>query len=238
MLLVDHLLIVLLFLVQPLFGIYESRRNNARWRAGLPLDRVEFYRHTMIMEWAFLGVLAGVWMLARRPADALGFVAPGGTGFYVGLAVLAALLAYLLFAWHWTRRAGASDKSGQLEKVGKVIRYLPHTRKELRHFYAVSATAGIVEEIVYRGFVFWYLAQFMPLWAVVVVSSLAFGFGHSYQGPAGAVRCGIVGMLFGLFYIVTGSIWLPIVAHFLLDALQGAAIYELTRAKRQASEAG
>jgi len=44
-----------------------------------------------------------------------------------------------------------------------------------------------------------------------------------------SLRCGLIGLAFGIFYVVTGSIWLPIVAHVLLDVLQGAAIHEILR---------
>ena len=107
--------------------------------------------------------------------------------------------------------------------------FLPHTNRELRSFYGVSITAGIVEEIVYRGFVLWYLALVMPLWAAVVVSSVAFGLGHSYQGTSGVARVTAVGLAFGVFYVFTGSIWLPILAHAIVDVLQGAAISEVLR---------
>lgn len=100
----------------------------------------------------------------------------------------------------------------------------------------MSITAGIVEEIVYRGFVLWYLAQVMPLWIAVVVSSVAFGLAHSYQGATGALRTGLIGLAFGTYFVVTGSIWLPIVAHALLDLLQGAAIHELLRKEDDALE--
>ena len=106
---------------------------------------------------------------------------------------------------------------------------LPRTRRDLRHFIGLSITAGIVEEIVYRGFVLWYLGLFMPLWAAVVVSSVAFGLGHSYQGARGGLRCGLIGLVFAIFYIVTGSIWLPIIGHAILDILQGMSVIEILR---------
>ena len=72
---------------------------------------------------------------------------------------------------------------------------------------ALSITAGVVEEIVYRGFVLWYLANFMPLWAALLLSSVFFGLGHSYQGKSGALRTGLVGLVFAILYVMSGSIW-------------------------------
>jgi hypothetical protein len=121
------------------------------------------------------------------------------------------------------------ERAKQVQSLGKLVHVLPHTRRDLRHFIGVSITAGIVEEIVYRGFVLWYLGLFMPLWAAVVVSSVAFGLGHSYQGAMGGLRCGLIGLAFAVFYIVTGSIWLPIIGHATLDILQGLSIHEILR---------
>lgn len=43
---------------------------------------------------------------------------------------------------------------------------LPGNGNELGRFYGVSLSAGIVEEIVRRGFLIWYLTLFMPVWSV------------------------------------------------------------------------
>ena len=234
--LVDHIFILLLFVVQPVYGVFESRRYDARAKAGWPVDRIRFYRQTALLEWTFLAVLLAAWFTFGRPIANLGFVPPGDPGFWGGAVLLVLLTGYLLYSWRWAKRASATDKAKQVESIGKVVQFLPHTIRELRSFVGVSITAGVVEEIVYRGFVLWYLAQFMPLWVAVAVSSVAFGLAHGYQGANGALRCGLLGLAFGIFYVVTGSIWLPIVAHALLDVLQGATIYEILRKDDDALE--
>lgn len=233
---VDHIFIFLLFAVQPIHGYFENRRYDALERAGQPFDRLRFYRLTALLEWAFLVALAAVWIVFSRPIASLGLVTPGGIGFWGGAALLVLFTGLLLHSWHAAVKASDAEKAKQRESFGSITKYLPQTAPELRTFYGVSITAGIVEEIVYRGFVIWYLGQFMPLWAAVIVSSVAFGLAHSYQGANGALRTGLVGLAFGIFYVVTGSIWLPIVAHALLDVLQGAAIHEILRKKNDAIE--
>jgi len=226
---VDHIFILLLFIVQPVYGVFESRRYEAQAKAGQPLNRIRFYRQTALMEWVFLAVLGAAWFFYSRPIADLGFLSPGGRGFWGGTALLVLFTGYLLYSWRAMMKASDAEKAKQTESLGKVAQYLPHTTGELHSFVGVSITAGIVEEIVYRGFVIWYLGQFMPLWAAVIVSAVAFGLAHSYQGATGALRCGLIGLAFGILYVVTGSIWLPIVAHVLLDVLQGAAIHEILR---------
>ena len=109
------------------------------------------------------------------------------------------------------------------------MHFLPRTRRHLSHFAGLSVTAGIVEEIVYRGFMIWLLGNFVPLWAAVIISSVFFGLGHSYQGLEGALRTGAAGLVFAVLYVVSGSIWLPIIGHALIDILQGRLVFELLR---------
>ena len=56
--LLDHVFIVLLFLLQPIHGAYESRYYAARSRAGHPAERSRFYRQTALLEWVFFALLA------------------------------------------------------------------------------------------------------------------------------------------------------------------------------------
>lgn len=232
--LVDHVLVLLLFVVQPVYGVYEVRRYTALEKAGRSIDRVGFYRSTALIEWVFLAVLVTAWITLGRPFEDLGFVSPGGPGFWIGAALVVGLIGFLLYAWQTAKRASDSEKARQLEGLEGVRIFLPHTARELHNFFGVSITAGVVEEIVYRGFVLWYLVQFMPLWVAVIVASVIFGLGHSYQGINGASRAGLVGLAFGILYVGTGSIWLPIIAHMLLDVLQGGTIYELLRKRNDA----
>lgn len=224
---VDHVLILLLLVAQPVYGAYEARQIRRDTEAGKPLDRVKWYRETVMWEWAFLAVLVITWIQLARPFADLGFVDPGGRGFWIGTGILAAIVFFLIYQHHRVKQMNSEDRARNIEELGDLKVYLPHTNRELKYFTGVSATAGVVEEVVYRGFVIWYFSLFMSLWPAVIASSVLFGLGHSYQGVKGAVRCGGVGLGFGALYVTTGSIWLPIIAHFLFDALQGYSLREL-----------
>jgi len=226
---VDHVFIFLLFVVQPIHGAFSYRRYVARVEAGEPSNRVRLYAQTLVLEWVAFAVLGIAWYLLDRPVSDLGFVTTTGSGFTIGIGILVLVSAYLVFSWQAARRMTNEEKAKQKKSFGTLVYFLPQTDRDYRHFIGVSITAGIVEEILYRGFVFWYLAQMMPIWAVIIVSSIAFGLGHSYQGVAGMIRVTLIGLAFGLFYVFTGSIWLPMLAHVILDVLQGAMLLEILR---------
>jgi len=229
MLLVDHIFVLLLFVVQPIVGAISYRRYVNKIKAGEPADRLKTYRENYALEWVAFAVLAATWFYLGRPVADLGFVEPAGNGFWVSIVLLLVICGYLVYTWRAARAMSDEEKDKQRQSFGDLVHFLPHTKREYRSIFGLSITAGIVEETIYRGFVFWYLAQLMPLWAVVLVSSLAFGLGHSYQGVAGVIRVTLIGIAFGALYVYSGSIWLPIIGHALLDILQSAMVLEILR---------
>jgi len=228
---VDHLFVFILFVILPIYSALSQRRYLSQIKTGQPADRNSLYRGTVITQWIALAALMVFWFLLGRPFPDLGFVRPGGNGFYVGVVILILVNGFFVYSWRRAKTMTAKEKLKEVQSLGDLIHFLPSTRQELRSFLTVSLTAGIVEEIVYRGFVIWYLGLVMPLWAAVVFSSILFGLGHSYQGVSGAFKAGLVGLLFGAFYVLTGSIWLPILGHVLWDALQGLSIFEILSRK-------
>jgi membrane protease YdiL (CAAX protease family) len=227
--LVDHIFILLLFVVQPIHGAWSFRKYIRKVEAGEPVDRIREYRNTMLVQWLVLAALAIAWYLLRRPAADLGIVAPGGIGFYAGIIVLVLVCLYLVSSWRKAQQMPFDQRAKHAAALGDFAHVLPRNEVQFRNFAGLSITAGVVEEILYRGFSIWYLAHFMPTWIAVVAAAVFFGLGHSYQGKTGVLRTGMAGFAFGAFYVLTGSIWLPIMGHALLDILQGKMIVEILR---------
>jgi membrane protease YdiL (CAAX protease family) len=97
---------------------------------------------------------------------------------------------------------------------------VPRTKKEKRLFSLVSLTAGICEEIIYRGFVvflFHVIFPDIPIALIIIIPSVLFGIGHLYQGLQGVISTGIIGALFMCLFLVTDSLILVMFLHFILD---------------------
>src|ERR1700728_1530956 len=97
---------------------------------------------------------------------------------------------------------------------------LPVTREERARFAAVSITAGVCEEVWYRGFLIRYLSDFpwhAGLLTALGISSIAFGMAHGYQGLAGILGTALLGAFMAVIFVVTGSLWLPIALHAIID---------------------
>ncbi|ELZ11394.1 Abortive infection protein [Natrinema thermotolerans DSM 11552] len=57
-------------------------------------------------------------------------------------------------------------------------------------------------------------------WLLAVGSSIAFALGHGMQGSVGVVVTGLLGFGLAAVYIVTGSLLVVVVAHYLINALE------------------
>ena len=71
------------------------------------------------------------------------------------------------------------------------------------------------EEILLRGLVLNKLRTEMPVWIAIVLQAILFGV---LQGNVlGAVYAFIIGLLLGIIYMITKSIWVPILVHAILN---------------------
>jgi membrane protease YdiL (CAAX protease family) len=125
--------------------------------------------------------------------------------------------------WRAISRLEGSGLDRLRRQVVSVAELMPHTEQEYRWFKILSVTAGICEELVFRGFMIWYLAHWMPMWLAALVGGVVFGLAHWYQGTAGVIKTGITGIIMGALYVATGSLLWPAIVHAAIDIQGGAA---------------
>ena len=85
----------------------------------------------------------------------------------------------------------------------------------------VSITAGVCEEILYRGLLLATLVSLVGTWPAVAITSLIFGLGHAYQGISGIAKTGLVGLVLAWFTVSSGSLYIAIVLHAIIDLTSG-----------------
>ena len=77
---------------------------------------------------------------------------------------------------------------------------------------------AIAEETMFRGYLILRLkAVTASPAAAVVLSAVIFALGHGYEGTAGVVTVGVMGLVFAVIYLWRKSLIAPIVMHFLQD---------------------
>jgi membrane protease YdiL (CAAX protease family) len=178
---------------------------------------VLFYVITLLFEWLlFVVVVAGVrrngasvlivlgehWHSVRQVLRDIAIAA----GFWI-------VAAMLLWIFGWLLRIAA---------LGSNVSMLPHRGIELTLWIALSVTAGICEETIFRGYL---QRQFMALTksapAGIVFSAAAFGAAHAYQGFRMVILICLYGAMFGILAYWRGSVRPGMIAHAWNDSLNG-----------------
>jgi membrane protease YdiL (CAAX protease family) len=89
--------------------------------------------------------------------------------------------------------------------------------ESLLAFFLVIVVAA-AEETIFRGYLILRLkAVTANLTAALVLSAAIFALGHGYEGSAGVVTVGTMGLVFALVYQWRKSLIAPMVMHFLQD---------------------
>jgi membrane protease YdiL (CAAX protease family) len=130
-----------------------------------------------------------------------------GISFFLSAWLLLTGLAWLL-GQVGLPLAGEIDLLIPREPFGKVV------------WVVVSFTAGFCEEVGFRGYLMTrlrLLGRFQSWVIPTLISAVAFGICHAYQGIPGFILITVYGVLFSLLYIKTGTLWPCIIAHFFQD---------------------
>jgi uncharacterized protein len=182
--------------------------------------RVRYYTFTIAYEWALvLGVLA-LWIGYGRPWSVLRLGVPSGWPFAV---LLLAAAFYFQFAARQSRVLREHPKAiarlrGRFQSLEDLI---PHTPREHEVFRYLAVTAGVCEEILFRGFLLALVAHFTGLIVAVPVAAVLFGLAHAYQGGVGILKTGLVGLVLTLIVLGSGSLLPAIVLHIGIDLTSG-----------------
>ena len=234
----DHILFFVVAVAQPILG-HRSFQKLVRFAAaGHEIPIRQLYNRILIGQWLLFVLVLSIWHSEQRAWADLGFALRTDAIASVGVALAALAFVMLALKLRQLDPGNVEVRNALLDRLGTIELILPRTRGQLRHFYAVSATAGIVEEALWRGFMIWYFAQYLPPWAAVILSSVGFGLAHAYQGMINVPKSALTGAVFAMIYLLTGSLLFPILLHALADALQGRAVYRLLRARRADSDTG
>ena len=109
---------------------------------------------------------------------------------------------------------------------GVVTQMAPASLVELAFWIALSVSAGICEELIFRG----YLQQQCTaltrrIWLGIAISAVFFGLSHGYEGVSGMLLIVLYGSFFGILAHLRRSLRAGIFAHAWQDSLSGFVLY-------------
>jgi membrane protease YdiL (CAAX protease family) len=204
--------------------VFESRsrhenRPSGHSRAAGDLSSGALLANVALTQGLFGGTVAGAAVYFGVPGRALGLGADA-----IGVDALGVGVAVGVVLWIATEAVGSvADAAG----VGY--------DETLRGLLAPGSLGGwtlllggilpavaVVEELVFRGAAIGaVVAGFgTPAWAIVAVSSLAFGAAHGAQGRVGMALATALGLALAAAFVATDSLLVVIVAHYVVNAAE------------------
>jgi membrane protease YdiL (CAAX protease family) len=148
------------------------------------------------------------WIQNRNPLREFNFPIPSNAWIWgCGFVVIVMVINVIITRWV---PEDVSDDGGINDKI---FRFLP-----LMHIAFLSLVVAVCEELLFRGALQYWMG---PYWTSIVFALLHFRYLQHW------LMTGLVfSISYGLGWIMlnTGTIWTPIIAHFLLDFIMGTII--------------
>jgi membrane protease YdiL (CAAX protease family) len=217
MLLSEHALALFLFIGVPIWDALETR---ALKNSTDPRRKILSYQRILLILWtgsivAWIVLRSSVFFVwpAVRETTQQKIGASFAWGFGAAFAFGSLLQVVLV-------RRSATAREKILRAFRRFAFILPITQEERAWFALVSVTAGICEEVLYRGFLIRYLSDgpwHAGLWIALAVASVSFGLGHGYQGLSGIIGTALLGAVMAVIFLASGSLWLPMALHAIID---------------------
>lgn len=212
-----------------LVGVDVYRRIKGLKRRTTSPFREWFF--TMAILWTLAVISVWAWTASGRSLEALGLGAGNAEGWKVGLAwgLAIAFMGQQIVQLIAVRKNEATRQ--QVKDIvfgsGDYDQIMPRRRQDVWGFQLLAVTAGITEEIVFRGFLIGVFALFMPVWPAAGLALALFVVAHVYQGWKGLLRILPISIVLTVIFVLSGSLWPAILLHIAVDVLSGLMVWHL-----------
>jgi hypothetical protein len=217
-------LLVIMIISLSVAGVRQLRTFGSQ-----PLHLAANYILTIAYEWVLAAlVLWGLHMRKVPLRQLLGEHRPGVSAWLhdLGFALGYWALALLVLAMLGNVLVKMSGSHIDPQKIGDVTQKLaPVTGLEMMLFLILSISAGVCEELVFRGYLQQQFARMgQRVWVGVALSALVFGAAHGYEGVAGVLLIAAYGAMFGVLALLRRGLRTGMIAHAWHDSISGLAL--------------
>ena len=212
-----HTAIMLLLLCVPIVaGIIRQMHGQPPHAASAapahPANLVRLYGQVLVYEWL---LVLFVWFGVRRYGlqKLIGGNWSSPSRFFSDLGIGALV---------WLAMLGiARFLDGLLPALqGNSINVVPQSAVEMALWISLSATAGFVEELVFRGYLQQQFARFgLPVAGAIALQAVVFAFGHIYEGANSVVVISVYAVMFGILAAALKNLRPGMIGHVTSDVM-------------------
>jgi uncharacterized protein len=209
-----QLMAAYMVLVEPLLraNFYRNLKKQ------LPVDpnaRLLYYRTQVLWELSWLVVLVLILIPIQNPLQWLGLTLPNQLGWVIALALLVGIVLSIYLI-----KRNPDALANMRQSLEPSAPTLPSTPAERKWFTIATVTAGICEELLYRGFFLSYLRTVLPGWNWIVLallSGIVYGLSRAYKGWKGILTTALAGFSYSVVYYLSGSLLPAMIFHIMAD---------------------
>jgi uncharacterized protein len=213
-----HFIVMLLIqLALVALGFWLQQRPGTDSLAPQKRNVLPLYLSVIALEWGLVATVRGA---VNDKGISLWEIIGGRWGSWRDVARDVMLSVPFVIVWEFSARMMHRLLGpDQAKSIGSL---LPQGTVEAALWIAVSISAGICEEIVFRGyFQRQFAAYTRSVAAGVLLQAMVFGLGHSYQGFRQVVIISGLGVLYGCFAAWRRSLLPNMMAHAWTDIWNG-----------------
>jgi len=219
---VDHILAFIFCIAIPIYGAIQ-RRVGFSDISFTSEQKKRIYISGSFSLFIMAAVVMLVWLLFKRPLAEIGLTQPRNFQSWWWMPIVFALI-YLLDTIVTLSSKKELDKT--VDNWKKRTPFLPTQKNELPEYFLLCFSAGVFEEIVYRGYLVnycWYLfdGYNYQQWLSIFLPAFVFSLAHFYQGGKAVIKIFVLAVFFGYLFVYSGSLLLVMILHFLVDAIGG-----------------
>ena len=233
----DHIFFVIVGLAVPIMSAVSGPVDLDDIEFDFPTKRSVYINNSMML-WLGAGIALGIWFFHGRSFASLGFSMPQAERPAMWMTMVALFMGF--YAYDTISQMVSSEKRAEVwRRWQKNTPFMPLTYRELVPYSGMAITAGICEEIMFRGFLIQYLLAMFGtsksgMTAAIALPALVFAVSHRYQGWQAVFKILLMSILFGYIYVYTQSLWIPIVLHIIVDQIGGLiGVYVFGEGKRE-----
>jgi membrane protease YdiL (CAAX protease family) len=228
----DYIMLAFVALGVPFIGHLIHTHSVKEEASGNSKARKNSYYHTFALLWIPTIVLLWFWTGTDRSLDLLGL------GFNEDIwgsraLIISLVISLIYFAQYFLIVANKKSRESiknQLKNSPGIEEALPKNKKEYDLFKLLSITAGITEEILFRGFLIWGFSAFMNIWLASTMALISFTLAHLYQKSlTNLLKVAGTGAVMTGLYISSGSLIPSIIAHIVIDLAANAIVWEANK---------
>lgn len=211
---------------------YVTRHSLKKQLTAHPDEKLSLYLQTIALLWAPVIVLAlAIHFWELKWTDVGIPDSPSMSLLFTAVALI--LFVVILAIQHRMALTNPASVHTLKQLFSQYNWFLPVNESEKRWFiYGLSVSAGICEELLFRGFLLYYFSSTVGVIGAVAISSVLFGLCHAYQGNSYIVRTALIGAVLCAVYLLSGSLILVIGIHIAIDVNSGLLAYRILSANR------